>query len=136
MARASVAWAGWRWREEGAGSINPATDEQRRQTTQATLALRVAPLFRLGGVAALGQDRIGSSRFARSVTKPKNRRQREPCQYFNRLPGRNPDHLQRHSGWRLIWSIGISRPVALSRYATPSRVSIVSRRLRAKSSTY
>ena len=71
MARASVAWAGWWWREEGAGSINPMTDEQRRQTAQATFALRVAPLFGLGGVAALGQDRGGSSRFARSLPKPK-----------------------------------------------------------------
>ena len=71
MARASVAWAGWRWREEGAGSIEPATDEQRRQTAQATLALRVAPLFGLGGVATLGQDRRGSSHFARSLPKLK-----------------------------------------------------------------
>ena len=71
MARAGVAWAGWRWREEGAGLIDPATDEQLRQTAQATLALRVAPLFGLGGVAALGQDRSGSSRFARSLPKPK-----------------------------------------------------------------
>src|SRR5450432_427723 len=71
MARASVAWAGWRWREEGAGSNNPATDEQHRQTAQATLALRVAPLLGLGGVAALGQDRRGSSRFAHSLPKPK-----------------------------------------------------------------
>ena len=71
MARASVAGAGWRWREEGAGSINPVTDEQLRQTATATLALRVAPLFGLRGVAALGQDRSGSSRFARSLPKPK-----------------------------------------------------------------
>ena len=73
MARASVVWAGWRWREEGAGSINPATDpaERDRQTAQATFALRVALLFGLGGVAALGQDRLGSSRFARSLPKPK-----------------------------------------------------------------
>src|SRR5450432_1964360 len=71
MARASVAWAGWWWREEGAGSNNPATDEQPRQTAQATPARRVAPLFGLGGVATLGQDRLGSSRFARSLPKPK-----------------------------------------------------------------
>ena len=71
MARASVNWAGWRWREEEAGSIDPATDEQHRQTAQFTLALRVAPLFGLGGGAALGQDRAGSSRFARFLPKPK-----------------------------------------------------------------
>jgi hypothetical protein len=71
MARASVARPGWRWREEEAGSINPATDEQLRQTAPATLALRVAPLFGLGGVGALGQGRRGSSRFARSLPKPK-----------------------------------------------------------------
>jgi hypothetical protein len=68
MARASVAWAGWGWREqETADSVDPATNEQRRQMAQAALALRVAPLFGLGGVAALGQGCRGSSRFARSV---------------------------------------------------------------------
>jgi hypothetical protein len=71
MARASIASAGWRWREKAVGSTNPATDEQPRQTAQATLALRVAPLFGLGGVAALGPDRRGSSRFAHSLPKPK-----------------------------------------------------------------
>ena len=71
MARASVAGAGWRWREEGAGCINPVTDEQLRQTTPTTLARRVAPLFGMGSVAALGQDLNGSSRFARSLPKPK-----------------------------------------------------------------
>src|SRR5450755_3217739 len=85
MARASVDGVGWRWREERAGSINPVTDEQCRQTSPSTLARRVAPLFGLGGVAALGQDRRGSSRFARSLPKPKNQLQRWPCQDFNRL---------------------------------------------------
>jgi exosortase len=48
------------------------TDKQRRQTASSTLARRVAPLFGLGGVATLGQDRSGSSRFARSLPKPKS----------------------------------------------------------------
>ena len=71
MTRAGVAWAGWRWREEGAGPIDPVTDEQPRQTAQATPALRVGALFGLGGVAALGQDHRGSSRFAHSLPKAK-----------------------------------------------------------------
>jgi len=71
MARASVNWAGWWGREEEAGSPEPVTAEQHRQTAQFTLAQGVAPLFGLGGVAALGQDRRGSSRFARSWPKPK-----------------------------------------------------------------
>ena len=71
MTRASVNWEAWWWREKGAGSHEPVTDEQHRQMAQFPLALRVAPLFGLGSVAALGQDRLGSSRFARSVPKPR-----------------------------------------------------------------
>ncbi len=71
MARASVNWAGWWWREEESGFNEPVTDEQQRQAAQFTLALGVAPLFGLGSVAALGQDRVGFNRFARSLPKPK-----------------------------------------------------------------
>jgi len=53
------------------GFINPVTDEQRRQTAHAMLALRVAPLFALGCVAALGQDLRGSNRIARSLLNSK-----------------------------------------------------------------
>jgi hypothetical protein len=38
MARASVERAGWRWREEGAGSGNPVTDKQRRQKASSAFA--------------------------------------------------------------------------------------------------
>ena len=73
MARASVDGAGWRWREERAGCNNPVSDltERDRQPAPATLARTVAPLFGLGAVAALAQDRSGSSRVARYLPKPK-----------------------------------------------------------------
>ncbi len=71
MARASVNGAGWWWREKEAGSHESVTAEQHWQTAPFTLAHGVALLFALGSVAALGQDRRGSSRFARSLPKPK-----------------------------------------------------------------
>ena len=72
MVRASVDWSGWRWRQDGARSNAPVTNEQLRQTAQSTFARRVTPLFGLDCVAALGQDRKGSNHFAQSLPKPKS----------------------------------------------------------------
>jgi hypothetical protein len=64
------------------------TSEQRRQTAHSVLALRVASLFRLSGVARqLSRDGGTGMRPPRALERQKNRQQRGLAEFFSRLLG-------------------------------------------------
>ncbi len=73
-------------RERRAYPLRSVRSEQHRQTPQCALALRVAPIFELRGVARQSQTPAGmlpSSRLAQL----NNRKQRDMSQFFNSLLG-------------------------------------------------
>ena len=73
-------------RERRACPKRPVRSEQRCQTAQGALALRVAPLFRLSGVARRLQTASGMRPLSR-LGETENRQQRGMAEYFNRLLG-------------------------------------------------
>jgi hypothetical protein len=59
MRRATTLWVGWQDARDEHVRSGPERDEQRRQTAQSVLALRVALLFRLSFVARRLQTAAG-----------------------------------------------------------------------------
>ena len=93
---------------------------------------------------------IATTSAARAAVENKNAANSERCNIFmpetygrirvpprkRRAPSRYRCTFQRVSGVRLMASLSTSKPQYSSKYATPSFVLIVSRRLRANSSMY